>query len=289
MNHKLWFTPRKNKIQINGTVIYKDLSEKIIEKLNDNLSVTEIIEWIREKTQYHFREKYGYNPQVGSLNNSAGRWNELIATTMLSEITLKVNQKIENTFYIVTFQLPKSRLKNKTNHQLSSQILNLFEPSDFDRGKLLEKISGFKDQIFMPSPDYIIAVIRQEFISSIQPLLQHQAEDPDNLEIYQFLERKLKPDNIKAIISLKTSNRSDRRYQPLFEAAMLKAISYALNQNWKYYMVSSELSSADETIFETAIAPHGLVLGKNFKLVDGTYNFTQKKDLVNLVEEAIKN
>ena len=108
MNHELWFTPRKNKIQINGTIIYKDLSEKIIEKLNDNLSVSEIIRWIREKTQYHFREEYGYDPQVGSLNNSAGRWNELIATTILSKIILNVNQQLENSFYVVTFQLPKS-------------------------------------------------------------------------------------------------------------------------------------------------------------------------------------
>ncbi|CCQ54389.1 MAG: Cfr10I/Bse634I family restriction endonuclease [Crocosphaera sp.] len=289
MNHELWFTPRKNKIQINGTIIYKDLSEKIIEKLNDNLSVSEIIRWIREKTQYHFREEYGYDPQVGSLNNSAGRWNELIATTILSKIILNVNQQLENSFYVVTFQLPKSRLKNKNNHQLSSQILNLFHPSSFNKGQLLEQISQFKDQIFMPSPDYIIAVIPQKFIPSIQPLLQHQAENPDNLEIYQFLESKLKPNNIKAIISLKTSNRSDRRYQPLFEAAMLKAISYTLHQNWKYYMVSSELSSADNTIFETAIAPHGLVLGKNLKLVDGTYNFTQKEDLLKFVKEAIND
>ena len=70
---------------------------------------------------------------------------------------------------------------------------------------------------------------------------------------------------------------------------MLKAISYTLHQNWKYYMVSSELSSADNTIFETAIAPHSLVLGKNLKLVDGTYNFTQKEDLLKFVKEAIND
>lgn len=91
----------------------------ILEKLNDNVSVSEIIEWIRRETQQKFKEQYGHNPQVGSLNNSAGRWNELIATTMLSEISLKLNENIKSINYVVTFQLPKSRLKDKKSTQLS--------------------------------------------------------------------------------------------------------------------------------------------------------------------------
>ena len=51
---------------------------------------------------------------------------------------------------------------------------------------------------------------------------------------------------------------------------MIKAMGYVLHQNWQYYMVASELTSADRTIFTTAVAPHGIALEQNFKLVDGT-------------------
>jgi hypothetical protein len=151
------------------------------------------------------------------------------------------------------------------------------------------KITAFKGKIFLPSPDYIIAILENEEIStSVQLLLEQQAREPDSLELYNFLKGKLYIEEFKAAASLKTSNRPDRRYQPLFEAAMIKAMGYVLQQGWKYYMVASELSSADNIIFTTAIAPHGVALQQNFKLVDGTYPYTRKEDLVPLIQAAIQ-
>ncbi len=43
-------------------------------------------------------------------------------------------------------------------------------------------------------------------------------------------------------------------------------------------MVASQLSSADRTVFSTAVSPHGIVLEQNFKLVDGTYLYQSKQD-----------
>ena len=68
---------------------------------------------------------------------------------------------------------------------------------------------------------------------------------------------------------------------------MIKAMGYVLDQNWQYYMVASELSSADRTIFRKAVAPHSIALEQNFKLVDGTYLYARKTDLIPLVESAI--
>ena len=99
---------------------------------------------------------------------------------------------------------------------------------------------------------------------------------------------KLYIEEVRAVASLKTSNRPDRRYQPLFEAAMIKSMDHIFKQNWRYYMVASDLSNADITIFNTAIAPHGLALQQNFKLVDGTYLYNRKEDLVPLIEAAIR-
>ena len=103
-----------------------------------------------------------------------------------------------------------------------------------------------------------------------------------------MLQKQLNPEEVKAAVYLKTSNRPDRRYQPLFEAATIKAMSYSLKQKWRYYMVVSELSAADKTIFDTAIAPHGVALQQDFKLVDGTYKYERKEDLVTLVKTAIQ-
>lgn len=140
----------------------------------------------------------------------------------------------------------------------------------------------------MPSPDYIIATINNRETSTlIQSLLEEQVRRPDILSIYNLLQGKLKVEEVKAAISLKTSNRPDRRYQPLFEAAMIKAMGHTLQQNWQYYMVASELSSADRIIFNTAIAPHGIAIEQDSQLVDGTYLYNKKLDWLPLVESAI--
>ncbi|MFP4121556.1 Cfr10I/Bse634I family restriction endonuclease [Coleofasciculus sp.] len=42
------------------------------------------------------------------------------------------------------------------------------------------------------------------------------------------------------------------------------------------------------TIFSTAIAPHGIAIEQDSRLVDGTYLYNCKLDLVPLVESAIQ-
>lgn len=289
INYTNWFAENSNgKVQINSTEIYKALSSEIVEKLDNNLSVGEIINWIKNKTKEAFSAKYGENPTGGALNNAAGRWNEFIATSLLSEIVFDINQ--ESSTCIAVFSLPNSRLQREGADEVSSKLLSLFSKNEFAAGKALAKIASFKNQIFLPSPDYIIAVLENGNIStSVQPLLEQQATTPDSLALYNLLKGKLQVKEVKAAASLKTSNRPDRRYQPLFEAAMIKAMGYVLEQNWQYYMVASELTSADRTIFSTAVAPHGIALEQNFKLVDGTYLYSRKEDLVPLVEAAIQH
>ncbi len=55
VNYTEWFTERTNgKIQINSTAIYRYLSLEVVERLDSNLSVNEIIDWIRSKTREAF-------------------------------------------------------------------------------------------------------------------------------------------------------------------------------------------------------------------------------------------
>lgn len=283
-----WFTEGKDgKPQINSIAIYRNLSSEIVTKLDNNFSVSEILTWIKNETIKAFIASYTKSPQVGALNNAIGRWNEFIATSLLSEIVLDVNQEAEAC--IAVFSLPNSRVQREDVDETSSKFLSLFRTEKFNLGKALSKITPFKSQIFLPSPDYIIAVVgNKEMSNSIQQLLKRQAKSPDSLALYNFLKGKLYVKEVKAAASLKTSNRPDRRYQPLFEAAMIKAMGDVLQQTWQYYMVASELNFADSTIFTTAIAPHGIAQQQNFKLVDGTYSYNRKQDLVPLVKAAIQ-
>lgn len=287
VNYTGWFTEGTNrKIQINSTAIYRSLSLEVVERLDSNLLVKEIIDWIRNKTREAFSSIYGKNPEGGVLNNATGRWNEFIATSLLSEIVWEINT--DNDACSAVFSLPNSLSQKEGAEEASSKFLSLFKSSEFASGQPLAKLAPFKDYIFMPSPDYIIVVLGKNGVAtSINPLLEQQVKNPDSLALYNFLKGKLQLEQVKAAASLKTSNRSDRRYQPLFEAAMIKAMGYVLHQKWQYYMVASELTSADRTIFTTAVAPHSIALEQNFKLVDGTYLYARKTDLMPLVESAL--
>lgn len=151
----------------------------------------------------------------------------------------------------------------------------------------MDKIIPFLDGIFLPSPDYIISIIEnQEMSSTAMNLIEKQIKQPDSLSLYNLLKGKVDLSEVKAAVSLKTSNRPDRRYQPLFEAAMIKAMAHTLEQKWKYYMVASDISNADITIFNTAISPHGVAIQQNVRLVDKTYPYTKKEDLVALINDA---
>ena len=60
---------------------------------------------------------------------------------------------------------------------------------------------------------------------------------------------------------------------------------------WNEFIATSwlsELNSADRTIFTRAVAPHSIALEPNFKVVDSTYLYARKTDLIPLVEAAIR-
>jgi hypothetical protein len=69
-----WFTDSADgKFQINSIAIYKNLSSEIVTKLDNNLSVSEVLNWIKNETIKAFKTTYAQPPQVGALNNAVGR------------------------------------------------------------------------------------------------------------------------------------------------------------------------------------------------------------------------
>lgn len=81
INNTEWFTETPNgKFRINSRVIYRNLSSDILVKLDQNLSVNEILDWIKNEIIDTFRNKYAKNPEVGALNKAVGGWNEYKAS-----------------------------------------------------------------------------------------------------------------------------------------------------------------------------------------------------------------
>lgn len=172
----------------------------------------------------------------------------------------------------------------------SSVFLNLFDKEEFSENNALEAISKVKQRIFFPSPDFIVARINNsKLLPKLKELLEKQSQDPGSLDIYHMVKGKLKANEVKAVISLKTSNRPDRRYQPSFEAAIIKAMGYATNQDWKYFMVVSVLTPADRKLFREAVSPHGIALELDSKLVDDLFLYKNKKDLTSVIQAALKS
>lgn len=274
-NHA-WFTEvSSGKYQINSIAIYKLLREEIDTKIDEDESISNIIKWISSSTKARFLESFGKLPETGALNNSVGRWNEFLATSLLSE--LAINKNLGSDQCVVIFSLPNSTVKVGN----IPEFLKLFKQSSITM--LSQNISG----IFFPSPDYVVALItNEELIEHSKQLVHEQMEDPASLALFHYLEGKLEFSEVKSIISLKTSHRPDRRYQPSFEASMIKAIGCFLKNPWKYYMVTSELRSADKTLFENISSPHTIASGTCEKLVDEILLYDKKSDLIPLLDSA---
>lgn len=281
-----WFSIKKDKMKINSIIIYKELHQQIKEEIKKNVPVDEIVAWIKDEVESAYLQNFGINPKTGALNNSIGRWNEYLASDALCEIAIDLNRNHQGC--IAIFSIADSRVVSEKSSQSSSNFLNLFDRKEFSENSDLAAISRIRKRIFFPSPDFIVAEISNpELFPEIKRLLKKQSQDPESLDIYQLVKGKLKASEVKAVISLKTSNRPDRRYQPSFEAAIIKAIGYITRQNWKYFMVASELTRADKKLFEEAVSPHEIALKSDAKLVDGLFLYKTKQDLVPVIQAAL--
>ncbi len=301
MSKENWFSNGK----INSRDVYETLYSQVKEKINQNISVLDILRWIEEEVKTAYEDKFEKALTQGALNNCRGRWNEFLITSFLAQIAIDLHSSRQLCF--VALRLPSSGQTNKTakksklkkegtteetvSSEAASKFLALFQKEEFQENQGLHHINQFKDKIFFSSPDYIVSVLDdKDLFNQIQPFLNQQAKEAKCLgtEIYKLLQGKLKAKEVKAVLSAKISNRPDRRYQALYETAMIKAIGSACNQIWKYYMITAEQASpSDIRIFTEGIAPHGIALNENLRSVDQVYSCSNKQDLLKLVEDAL--
>lgn len=305
MSKDNWFSKGK----INSRDVYETLYSQVKEKINQNTSVLDILRWIEEEVKTAYKETNKNRSEIaltqGAVNNCRGRWNEFLITSFLAQIAIDLHSSRQLCF--VAFRLPSSGQTNKiakkselqkdvmtqetVSSEAASKFLALFQKEEFQENQGLHHINQFKDKIFFSSPDYILSVLDDKgLFNQIQPFLNQQANEAKSLgtEIYKLLQGQLKAKEVKAVLSVKISNRPDRRYQALYETAMIKAIGYACNQIWKYYMITAEQASpSDLKIFTQGIAPHGIALNEDLRSVDQVYSCSNKQDLLKLVENAL--
>lgn len=284
-----WFEDRKSPQgrmvgRIKTLKIYEALSSEIVQRIEADLPANEILDWIKEQAKNAHTERYGSSLEVGALSNVGGDWNEYMVTTALSEIAIDINVSDRGTT-VVILPLPNSQISPVGSSQLSSKFLNLFKKSEFAAGGALHRINDYKERIFFSSPDYAVVVLDQNCVSEVQKLLENQARHPSSTEIYRYVEETLNANELRAVISVKTEYRPDRRYQPLFEADLVKQLGDVSGQEWKYYMVASKVTSSDTSLFERITTPYAYE--NSYKLVDGSFLFLRKADLIPLVEDAL--
>lgn len=182
---------------------------KIYPLLPKETLINEIPEKICNLVITKSKEEYdGLEPSTGSLNNCRGRWNEF--SFLLSSHT----SILENTKDIYLVKMPnESSIKFWEIYTRESRIV--YE-------KLIFELKNKEIFIRCSNPDFVL--IKRRVVEKFIP------DEEDDLlynlkRIYRNIKNKCEPSDVIAFISLKTSNRPDRRYQILYEANITKYAS----------------------------------------------------------------
>jgi hypothetical protein len=169
---------------------------------------------IKRRVIYESENKYhGEKPSLGSLNNCSGRWNEL---AFLIPAHLSILEK-KATIYIV-----------KLGNEKSIKFWEIYtQESRGAFSQLLNDLSLKNIYIRCSTPDFV--VINKEVISNQLPQINSTEISSQKivllLKLFEYIKHKCQPSDVKSFISIKTSNRPDRRYQILYEAMITKYAS----------------------------------------------------------------
>lgn len=170
---------------------------------------------------------YGKAPKTGSLNNCRGEWNELL---FLDSVLTTLNRPGYEEYDVV--KMPAARK--------GSMFFDLFEKN------MKERIKSLK--LSFSNPDFLIIKLNEK----TKNMKFKSRGDHAQALIAKFKDKsyfgKIEPTDIVCFLSLKTSNRPDRRYQPLHEANSLKAIADQLGIYYRYIAVATDNSKKDDDV-----------------------------------------
>ncbi len=218
--------------------------ELIYPSLNlDGLTFLEIVDRIEQEV----RQKYGPEIKQGAVNNCRGTWNELAFIMEAHRSILRTTTDL----YIV-----------KMGNESSIKLWEVYEPASRKRyEQLLAQLNQREQPIFVrcSTPDFI--VIDRDVIanSAKSDILESQSPSVTSVnELYKEIKNKCLPDLVKGFISLKASNRPDRRYQIVWEANVTKLVGSYIHQpsqKLRYDVISEESNSSDKQVFCNPLMP----------------------------------
>lgn len=245
--------------------------------LPKNIKINEISLTIKNQVISEAKAQFNKIPTLGSLNNCSGRWNELAFLLSAHESILKETQdlyiiKLGNEASIKFWEVYKgvARLKlNKLFSELGQKGISLrCSTPDF----VVVKKNVLEEKI----PEISISKISPQQIASI-------------LELYKELKEKCEPSDVKSFISIKVSNRPDRRYQILYEANITKYIGKHIYESGSQlrFAVIGESNTQDTDVFNapkiftlpTELSFPSLDLSLTEKVIDSDVSITTIEDL----------
>lgn len=180
----------------------------------------------------------------GSLNNCRGAWNEL---AFLMEAHRSVLQSTKNLYLV------------KMSSETSIRFWEIYQKESRHKyDSLIDILRKREEPIFIrcSTPDFV--VIRRDVIkdSPISNILQNPSPPLKEInELYKAIKNQCFPHQVKGFISLKTSNRPDRRYQILSEANVTKFASRYIHdpEHKLRYDVIGESNPSDREVFSAPL------------------------------------
>jgi hypothetical protein len=180
----------------------------------------------------------------GSLNNCRGTWYEL---ALIMEAHRSILQSTKNLYLV------------KMGSETSIKFWEIYQKESRQKyDRLVDIFKKREEPIFIrcSTPDFVM--ISRDIIrdSSNSNILQNSSPPLSEInKLYKVIKNKCLPHQVKGFISLKTSNRPDRRYQILLEANVTKFASRYIHapEHRLRYDIIGESNSSDREVFSSPL------------------------------------
>jgi Cfr10I/Bse634I restriction endonuclease len=234
-------------IRVNADIAFLELYPRV-----DNNQINQVSDKISDLIKDLSLKQFKKLPSSGSLNNCKGRWNEF---SFFYSAHLSI---LENTndLYLV-------KLGNESSLKFWEIYSELSRKSFED---FLREIGKKKIFVRCSTPDFVL--IKRNILNSIP--------DYSDINFFSYLKdlykqiiNKCEPSDIISFISLKTSNRPDRRYQILYEANITKYASKYIHDSscpLRFDAIGESNSSDSEVFSAPLLCDLKKIDVENFKL-----------------------
>lgn len=251
---------RKTKIAIKSLELFKHFEPHI----GDDYSFSIIIDSLKELAIRSANINFDKSPADGSINNSRGRWFELL---FLSKFKSLLSQSSEAN-NIDIYKLP-SASENKPFYKLfipaQRAELKIMNPSTSNPDFMIAK-KTVSQSAFTPSPSIVNKYQDSSFFGNVNM------------------------DDVISFISIKTSARPDRRYQQIYEANLVKALFHRFEKQIDFISINMEHTKRNKEIYNSSSIISILEDIDDFSpAIDQTFVMKESSDVMEVINYIVSN